>query len=58
MKNDQRLSGRRALLRLAAGLGAAAAVHMIAAVPAGEQLRRYLPELLDEGYRITVPQRR
>ncbi|MFH8514379.1 polysaccharide deacetylase family protein [Streptomyces gelaticus] len=39
MKNDQRLPGRRALLRLAAGLGAAAVVHVIAADPAGEQLR-------------------
>ncbi|GGV74660.1 hypothetical protein GCM10015535_03760 [Streptomyces gelaticus] len=38
MKNDQRLPRRRALLRLAAGLGAAAAVHVIAADPAGEQL--------------------
>jgi peptidoglycan/xylan/chitin deacetylase (PgdA/CDA1 family) len=39
MKNDQMLPGRRALLRLAAGFGAAAAVHMIAADPVGEQLR-------------------
>ncbi|MEU9319970.1 polysaccharide deacetylase family protein [Streptomyces sp. NPDC048295] len=39
MKNDQRLPGRRALLRLAAGLGATAAVHTFAANPAGEVLR-------------------
>ncbi|MEV7715602.1 polysaccharide deacetylase family protein [Streptomyces sp. NPDC088270] len=39
MKNDQRPPGRRTLLRLAAGLGAAAAVRMIAADPAGEAVR-------------------
>ncbi|MFJ5725060.1 polysaccharide deacetylase family protein [Streptomyces sp. NPDC093149] len=35
MKNDQRLPGRRMLLRLAAGLGTAGAVRVIAADPAG-----------------------
>jgi peptidoglycan/xylan/chitin deacetylase (PgdA/CDA1 family) len=35
MKSDQRLPGRRALLRLTAGLGAAAAVRMIVADPVG-----------------------
>ncbi|MFJ2242773.1 polysaccharide deacetylase family protein [Streptomyces sp. NPDC087862] len=39
MKNDQRPPGRRTLLRLAAGLGAATAVRMIAADPAGEAVR-------------------
>ncbi|MFE7617605.1 polysaccharide deacetylase family protein [Streptomyces sp. NPDC057496] len=43
MKNDQRLPGRRALLRLAAGLGTAAAVRMIAADPAGSPLRDPAP---------------
>ncbi|MFF8912983.1 polysaccharide deacetylase family protein [Streptomyces sp. NPDC015032] len=39
MKNDQRLPGRRALLRLAAGLGTAGAVRVIAADPASEPFR-------------------
>ncbi|MFJ1678063.1 polysaccharide deacetylase family protein [Streptomyces sp. NPDC088251] len=39
MKNDQRLPGRRALLRLAAGLGTAGAVRVIAADPAGAPFR-------------------
>ncbi|MEV8106320.1 PQQ-binding-like beta-propeller repeat protein [Streptomyces sp. NPDC088135] len=43
MKNDQRPPGRRTLLRLAAGLGAAAAVRMIAADPAGEAVRATAP---------------
>ncbi|MGW2181484.1 polysaccharide deacetylase family protein [Streptomyces sp. NPDC001732] len=43
MKNDQRLPGRRALLRLATGLGTAAAVHMIAADPAGAPFRESAP---------------
>ncbi|MFF1648268.1 polysaccharide deacetylase family protein [Streptomyces sp. NPDC058240] len=43
MKHDQRLPGRRTLLRLAAGLGAAAAVPVIAADPAGEPVRATAP---------------
>lgn len=43
MKNDQRLPGRRALLRLAAGLGAAGAVRVIAADPAGSPARAPMP---------------
>ncbi|MFF9568738.1 polysaccharide deacetylase family protein [Streptomyces sp. NPDC014685] len=43
MKNDQSFPGRRALLRLAAGLGTAAAVRMIAADPAGAPLRDPAP---------------
>ncbi|MCX4736300.1 polysaccharide deacetylase family protein [Streptomyces sp. NBC_01363] len=43
MKHDQRLPGRRTLLRLAAGLGAAAAVPVIAADPAGEPVRAAAP---------------
>ncbi|MFF8617501.1 polysaccharide deacetylase family protein [Streptomyces sp. NPDC015350] len=43
MKNDQRFPGRRALLGLAAGLGTAAAVRMIAADPAGAPLRDPAP---------------
>ncbi|WP_326769542.1 polysaccharide deacetylase family protein [Streptomyces sp. NBC_01591] len=43
MKNDQRMPGRRTLMRLAAGLGAAAAVRMIAADPAGAPLRAFAP---------------
>ncbi|MFF3729142.1 polysaccharide deacetylase family protein [Streptomyces sp. NPDC002476] len=44
MKNDQRFPGRRALLRLAAGLGTAGAVRVIAADPAGTQVRSPAPE--------------
>ncbi|MFB7918255.1 polysaccharide deacetylase family protein [Streptomyces sp. NPDC056061] len=40
MTNDQRLPGRRTLLRLAAGLGTAGAVRVIAADPAGTPFRR------------------
>ncbi|MFF4077816.1 polysaccharide deacetylase family protein [Streptomyces sp. NPDC001777] len=43
MKNDQRFPGRRALLRLAVGLGTAAAVRVIAADPAGTPLRDPAP---------------
>lgn len=39
MKSDQRLPGRRTLLRLAAGLGTAAAVRMTVADPAGTPVR-------------------
>ncbi|MEU9762268.1 polysaccharide deacetylase family protein [Streptomyces sp. NPDC047985] len=44
MKNDQRLPGRRALLRLAAGLGTAGAVRLIAADPAGTPVRPPAPD--------------
>lgn len=43
MQYDQRLPGRRALLRLAAGLGATAAVHMIVADPARTPARTPAP---------------
>ncbi|MEU6014263.1 polysaccharide deacetylase family protein [Streptomyces sp. NPDC047515] len=43
MKNDQRLPGRRTLLRLAAGLGTAGAVRVIAADPAGTPSRTSAP---------------
>ncbi|MFF9591693.1 polysaccharide deacetylase family protein [Streptomyces sp. NPDC014646] len=44
MKNDQMLPGRRAVLRLAAGLGTAGAVRVIAADPAGTPVRPPAPE--------------
>ncbi|MFF4666053.1 polysaccharide deacetylase family protein [Streptomyces sp. NPDC001282] len=44
MKNDQRMPGRRALLRLAAGLGTAGALRVIAADPAGTPVRSPAPE--------------
>ncbi|MFD0341956.1 polysaccharide deacetylase family protein [Streptomyces sp. NPDC127117] len=43
MENDQRLPGRRTLLRLAAGLGTAAAVRVIVADPAGTPARYLAP---------------
>ncbi|MFD0623430.1 polysaccharide deacetylase family protein [Streptomyces sanglieri] len=45
MKSDQRLPGRRTLLRLAAGLGTAAAVRMIVADPAGTPARYLDPAM-------------
>ncbi|MFD8743252.1 polysaccharide deacetylase family protein [Streptomyces sp. NPDC059616] len=45
MKSDQRLPGRRTLLRLAAGLGTAAAVRMTVADPAGTPVRYLDPAM-------------
>ncbi|MFF8418518.1 polysaccharide deacetylase family protein [Streptomyces sp. NPDC015680] len=45
MKSDQRLPGRRTLLRLAAGLGTAAAVRMLVADPAGTPARYLDPAM-------------